>query len=61
MGDQHRGAHASATLALQAFLIGGIALLAPVAVRTLGHRLTPRELAGISLVLFALLVLLVGG
>ena len=45
---------------VQAFLIGGIALLAPVAVRTLGQRLTPRELAGISLVLFALLVLLVG-
>lgn len=45
---------------VQAFLIGGIALLAPVAVRVLGHRLTLRELAGISLVLFALLVLLVG-
>ncbi len=34
---------------VQAFLIGGIALLAPVAVQVLGHRLTPRELAGISL------------
>jgi hypothetical protein len=45
---------------VQAFLIGGIALLAPVAVRVLGHRLSRRELAGISLVLFALLVLLVG-
>ena len=45
---------------VQAFLIGGIALLAPVAVRVLGHHLTPRELAGISLVVFALLVLLVG-
>jgi drug/metabolite transporter (DMT)-like permease len=45
---------------VQAFLIGGIALLAPAAVRVLGHRLSPRELAGISLVLFALLVLLVG-
>lgn len=45
---------------VQAFLIGGIALLAPVAVRVLGHRLALRELAGISLVLFALLVLLVG-
>ena len=45
---------------VQAFLIGGIALLAPVAVRVLGHHLTLRELAGISLVLFALLVLLVG-
>ncbi len=45
---------------VQAFLIGGIALLAPVAVRVLGHQLTPRELAGISLVLVALLVLLVG-
>jgi Magnesium transporter NIPA len=45
---------------VQAFLIGGIALLAPVAVRVLGHRLTARELGGISLVLLALLVLLVG-
>jgi drug/metabolite transporter (DMT)-like permease len=45
---------------VQAFLIGGVALLAPVAVRVLGHRLTPRELVGISLVLLALLVLLVG-
>jgi hypothetical protein len=43
---------------VQAFLIGGIALLAPMAVRVLGHHLTLRELAGISLVLFALLVLL---
>jgi hypothetical protein len=45
---------------VQAFLIGGIALLAPVAVRVLGHRLTPREFAGISLVVVALLVLVVG-
>ena len=45
---------------VQAFLIGGIALLAPVAVRVLGQRLTPRELAGISLVLVGLLVLLMG-
>ena len=45
---------------VQAFLIGGIALLAPVAVRVLGHHLTLRELAGIALVLFALFVLLVG-
>jgi hypothetical protein len=45
---------------VQAFLIGGIALLAPIAVRVLGHQLTVRELTGISLVLFALLVLLVG-
>ena len=45
---------------VQAFLIGGIALLAPLAVRVLGHRLAPRELAGISLVLLALVVLLVG-
>jgi hypothetical protein len=45
---------------VQAFLIGGIALLAPVAVRVLGHRLTPRELAGITLVMVALLVLVVG-
>ena len=45
---------------MQAFLIGGIVLLAPVAVRVLGHRLTTRELAGISLVLVGLLVLLMG-
>lgn len=45
---------------VQAFLIGGIALLAPVAVRVLGHHLTLRELTGISLVVFALLVLLMG-
>ena len=45
---------------VQAFLIAGIALLAPLAVRVLGHRLAPRELAGISLVLLALLVLLAG-
>jgi drug/metabolite transporter (DMT)-like permease len=45
---------------VQAFLIGGIALLAPVAVRVLGHRLTPRELTGISLVVVALLVLVLG-
>jgi drug/metabolite transporter (DMT)-like permease len=45
---------------VQAFLIGGIALLAPIAVRVLGHRLSPRELAGITLVLIALLVLVVG-
>jgi hypothetical protein len=60
MGDQHRRAHAGPLSLVQAFLIGGIALLAPVAVRVLGHRLSPRELAGISLVSFALLVLLVG-
>jgi len=45
---------------VQAFLIGGIALLAPVAVRVLGHHLTGREKGGISLVLIALLVLLAG-
>jgi drug/metabolite transporter (DMT)-like permease len=45
---------------VQAFLIGGIAVLAPVAVRVLGQRLTPRELAGISLVVVALLVLVIG-
>lgn len=45
---------------VQAFLIGGIALLAPAAVRILGHCLTWREIAGITLVLIALAVLLVG-
>jgi Magnesium transporter NIPA len=45
---------------VQAFLIGGIAVLAPVAVRVLGHHLTFREVGGITLVLVALLVLLAG-
>lgn len=45
---------------VQAFLIGGIALLAPVSVRVLGHRLAPREIAGLTLVLVALAILLVG-
>jgi hypothetical protein len=45
---------------VQAFLIGGVAVLSPVAVRVLGHHLTVRELAGISLVLVALLALLTG-
>jgi hypothetical protein len=45
---------------VQAFLIGGIALLAPIAVRVLGHHLSPRELAGITLVMVALVVLLIG-
>ena len=60
MGAQHRRPHAGPALTVQAFLVGGIALLAPVAVRVLGQHLTPRELAGISLVLFALLLLVVG-
>lgn len=45
---------------VQAFLIGGIALLAPIAVRVLGHRLSAREIAGVTLVLVALVLLLVG-
>lgn len=45
---------------VQAFLIGGIALLAPVSVRVLGHRMNPREIAGITLVVVALVVLLLG-
>ncbi|MGO9908894.1 MAG: hypothetical protein ACLP4R_07990 [Solirubrobacteraceae bacterium] len=45
---------------VQAFLIGGMAVLAPVAVRVLGHHLTFREVGGITLVLVALLVLLAG-
>jgi hypothetical protein len=45
---------------VQSFLIGGIALLAPIAVRVLGHSLNPRELAGIALVMVALFVLVIG-
>jgi hypothetical protein len=60
MGDQHRRPHAGTSVARAGILIGGIALLAPAAVRVLGHRLTPREIAGIMLVTIALAVLLVG-
>src|SRR5947209_12736 len=45
---------------VQAFLIGGIAVLAPFAVRLLEHRLTIREVAGIGLVLVALVALTAG-
>jgi drug/metabolite transporter (DMT)-like permease len=45
---------------VQAFLVGGIALVAPLAVRVLGHRLTPGELLGIALMVLALVALTLG-
>ena len=45
---------------VQAFLIGGIALLAPIAVRVLGHRLTRSERAGVILAIVALIALTLG-
>lgn len=45
---------------VQAFLVGGTALIAPVAVRVLGHRLTAGEVAGIALMALALLALTIG-
>jgi uncharacterized membrane protein len=45
---------------VQAFLVGGIALVAPIAVHALGHRLTAREFTGITLVILALLALTAG-
>jgi drug/metabolite transporter (DMT)-like permease len=45
---------------VQAFLIGGIALLAPFAMRILRDRMTARELAGIILVVVALVALTLG-
>jgi hypothetical protein len=45
---------------VQAFLVGGTALIAPIAVRVLGHRLTPGEVAGIALMALALLALTLG-
>jgi hypothetical protein len=57
----HLGALTKAPLSLvQAFLAGGIALVAPVAVRVLGHRLTAGEVVGIGLMALALLALTVG-
>jgi hypothetical protein len=57
----HVAALTKAPLSLvQAFLVGGIALLAPFAVRVLGHRLTAGELAGIGLMALALLALTMG-
>jgi uncharacterized membrane protein len=45
---------------VQAFLVGGIALVAPLAVRVLGHRLTPGEVLGIGLMALALVALTIG-
>ena len=57
----HVAALTRAPLSLvQAFLVGGTALIAPVAVHVLGHRLTPGELTGIGLMALALLALTLG-
>jgi drug/metabolite transporter (DMT)-like permease len=57
----HIGALTRAPLSLvQAFLVGGIAVVAPLAVRVLGHRLTPGEIVGIGLMALALLMLTLG-
>jgi drug/metabolite transporter (DMT)-like permease len=57
----HIGALTKAPLSLvQAFLVGGIALVAPIAVRVLGHRLTAGEVVGIALMALALIALTIG-
>lgn len=57
----HVAALTKAPLSLvQAFLVGGTALIAPLAVRVLGHHLTASEIAGIVLMAFALLALTLG-
>jgi hypothetical protein len=57
----HVGALTKAPLSLvQAFLVGGIALVAPLAVRVLDHHLTTGEIAGICLMVIALLALALG-
>jgi hypothetical protein len=45
---------------VQAFLAGGLALLAPVTAIVLGHRLTPAEIAGATLMALALVSLAIG-
>jgi drug/metabolite transporter (DMT)-like permease len=57
----HIAALTRAPLSLvQAFLVGGTALIVPIAVHVLGHRLTHGELAGIGLMALALLALTLG-
>jgi uncharacterized membrane protein len=57
----HVAALTRAPLSLvQAFLVGGTALIVPIAVHVLGHRLTHGELAGIGLMALALLALTLG-
>ena len=57
----HIGALTKAPLSLvQAFLVGGIALVTPLAVRVLRHRLTVGEVVGMSLMATALLLLTIG-
>lgn len=45
---------------VQAFLVGGLAVFAPIAVRLLGQRLSAAETAGFGLMIIALLALIVG-
>jgi len=45
---------------VQAFLVGGLAVFAPIAVRLLGHRLSAAETAGIALMILALFALILG-
>lgn len=57
----HIGALTKAPLSLvQAFLVGGIAVVVPVAVRVLHHRLSAGEVLGIALMAVALLMLTLG-
>jgi drug/metabolite transporter (DMT)-like permease len=57
----HIGALTKAPLSLvQAFLVGGIALVTPLAVRVLRHRLTTGEIVGMTLMAAALLMLTLG-
>jgi hypothetical protein len=57
----HVGALAHAPLSLvQAFVAGGLALMAPIAARALGHPLTRAERAGVAIVVVSLGLLCVG-
>ena len=52
-------AHAPLSL-VQAFVAGGLGLLAPIASRALGHALSPAQWAGVALAILALGLLCVG-
>jgi hypothetical protein len=57
----HVGALAHAPLSLvQAFVAGGLALVAPIAARAIGHPLTRPERAGVAIVVVSLGLLCVG-
>jgi drug/metabolite transporter (DMT)-like permease len=45
---------------VQAFLVGGIALVAPLAVRFLGHQMSDKEVLGVLLMVLSLVALTVG-